>query len=232
MFDFSKIQKFRKSDETIRRTVEFTAWLINSAPAAKREGLNKAVDRTMNFTSDTHMYTHLETYIEGWYIVCEGCQTRWAMWVGDNDGDLDYSHRKPRNLHELDYSGVDWYDLETLIIPAVYHVGHEAEGVEERVLRAVKDITEKHYSEAENDRIRKEAKAMVEANVAIVGESEARLLKYCIDNAEPARPSMDDFGGSSDIPWEDPEEQVYEADHDYSPSCPWNAPGMKVSDFI
>lgn len=34
----------------------------------------------------------------------------------------------------------------------------------------------------------------------------------------------------SDEPEDDPE--IWEDDRDYSPSAPWNAPGMKVSDFI
>ena len=36
----------------------------------------------------------------------------------------------------------------------------------------------------------------------------------------------------SQLPEEDPEYLTDELEQFYSPSAPWNAPGMKVSDFI
>ena len=61
-------------------------------------------------------------------------------------------------------------------------------------------------------------------------------LKHTSDEDEiiAIKESIAELEERINFAWQDEEyDECYEDDYrDYSPSCPWNAPGMRVSDFI
>lgn len=48
-------------------------------------------------------------------------------------------------------------------------------------------------------------------------------------NSDAENEDVDDWGEGVE---EEEEEEYHSCGYDYSPSCPWNAPGMSVKDFI
>ena len=71
---------------------------------------------------------------------------------------------------------------------------------------------------------------MDKPNLEKLKEAKAVLCAYCLRDAcewcavdAIIQEAQEEYDGYC--------EEDYE-DHDYSPSCPWNAPGMSVRDFI
>mgnify|MGYP003571246786 CR=1 FL=1 len=55
------------------------------------------------------------------------------------------------------------------------------------------------------------------------------LARECYDPETDSENENQDF---DDFEFEYENEYLSATDRDYSPSCPWNAPGMSISDFI
>lgn len=76
---------------------DFTKDLLREMPEDKKQVLRNACYRNLILTSYYGLDNQsVRVYKEGWYIEMEGCRCRFAMWVGDNDGDFTYGNRKPR----------------------------------------------------------------------------------------------------------------------------------------
>lgn len=62
-----------------------------------------------------------------------------------------------------------------------------------------------------------------------------RWTAKCADDKEPSEDEPSDWSEEWEDPYWEEDDEYYTPSAtagDYSPSCPWNAPGMKVSDFI
>lgn len=105
--------------ETRKFNNDFTKEMLMQMPAEKKEQLHRAMQRGFYFTTYAGLdYQTVEVYKEGWYIILEGCQTAFKMWVGDDDGCFVYGKRKPNKnklslLHRYspDLTEKDLYDV-------------------------------------------------------------------------------------------------------------------------
>lgn len=74
---------------------EMVQWILADMPQEKKQALDKACYRNLLMTSEYGLENGtLTVYKEGWYLELEGCRSRFAVWAGDNDGELVF-RRKP-----------------------------------------------------------------------------------------------------------------------------------------
>ena len=136
--------------ETRKFNNDFTKEMLMQMPAEKKEQLHKAMQRGFYFTTYAGLdYQTVEVYKEGWYIILEGCQTAFKMWVGDDDGCFVYGKRKPNKnklslLHRYstDLTEKDLYDVVE---------SAEAQDSAEDATEAQKDTTNNNNNEEENN---------------------------------------------------------------------------------
>lgn len=77
--------------------------MLNKMSQVKRTAYHNAVRRNLILTSSYDLEdVTMTVYKEGWYLVLEGCRSKFAIWYNDEDGEL-VEGRKPveRKLHKL-----------------------------------------------------------------------------------------------------------------------------------
>lgn len=228
-------------------------------PADKLNTFNGAINRNAILTS-SYFLAHgtLTVYKEGWYVEFEGCRSRFGYWCADNDG-VFVPGRKPSadklrklwswhwyneenwcedalnaaNAAQTDedskevarfkvgdkngYAGLygGWYDIEV--------VSRTRDTVTLRSRWIAEDIGKPcHSDEVYNVEIEDVCGTLVE-RVAVWEYLGAKGYVYALNDEELS--ALYDDGS------EFPEFEDYE-EKDYGPSNPWDAPGMKISDFI
>ena len=82
--------------ETRKFNHNFTIEMLGSMPISKKQTLHNALNRNDILTTYYGLdYQTVTVYKEGWYIECEGCRSRFGIWVGDKDGSFEYGKKKP-----------------------------------------------------------------------------------------------------------------------------------------
>lgn len=82
---------------------EIAREMLDRLSDQKKKVLDAALRRNAILTSDYGLENAtLNVYKEGFYLVLEGCRSRFAVWYADNDGEL-IEGRKPQEnkLHKL-----------------------------------------------------------------------------------------------------------------------------------
>lgn len=76
---------------------EIALQMLDEMPENKKEQLRKTLSRNFYLTSVRNMeHGTFYVYKEGFYLRLEGCRCSFSIWAYDNDGELEFASRKPR----------------------------------------------------------------------------------------------------------------------------------------